>query len=372
VNGETPLSPTLVAEVQLPQGPAAPFVARRVVGALVSDAPTSRAVDATLLISEVVTLLYDEAALLTVRIEEVGRRVRVSARSSVPAEPPDDELATNLLDRLADGWGRADQAVWFEIETLRRQSLPHLSDEELFEMVRHDRDARDELYARYSGWAATVANRYRRHAAHFDDVGQAASIGLVNAIDRFDPEFGVKFTTYARKTIIGTLKRYLRDTTWSVRVPRSLSDTTVEINRTRAELEQRLGRAPGPSELAEELGRPVEEVEVAMQASLAYHAKSVDAPASEDEETSLIRTLGGDDEQFDLADIWYSLEPLISDLEPQEQEVLFLRFFEDMTQSDIAEVVGVSQMQVSRLINRALERLRAQLTSGAGLASPPG
>jgi RNA polymerase sigma-B factor len=347
-------------------------VARRVVGALVSDAATSRAVDATLLISEVVTLLYHEGASLSVRVEEVGRRVRVSAGSSVPPEEPDDEIVATLLDRLADGWGRADGVVWFEMETLRRQSLPHLTDEELFAMVRHDRDARDELYSRYSGWAATVAHRYRRHAAHFDDVGQAASIGLVNAIDRFDPEFGVKFTTYARKTIIGTLKRYLRDTTWSVRVPRSLSDTTVEINRTRAELEQRLGRAPGSSELAGELGRPVEEVEVALQASLAYQAKSVDAPVSEDDETSLLRTLGGEDEKFDLADIWYSLEPLISDLEPQEQEVLFLRFFEDMTQSDIAEVVGVSQMQVSRLINRALDRLRAQLRSGSDLAPPTG
>ena len=366
MNGETPPPPTLVAVVQLPQGPGAPFVARRVVGALVSDVPTSRAVDATLLISEVVTLLYDEEASLTVRVEELGRRVKISARGSAEVEPHEDEIVATLLNRLADGWGREDGGVWFEIETMRRQALSHLADEELFTMVSVDRDARDELYSRYAGWAATVANRYRRHAAHFDDVGQAASIGLVNAIDRFDPGFGVKFTTYARKTIIGTLKRYLRDTTWSVRVPRSLSDTTVEINRARADLEQRLGRGPDASELAEELGRPVDEVEVAMQASLAYHAKSVDAPVSEDDEASLLRTLGGEDEQFDLADIWYSLEPLIADLEPQEREVLFLRFFEDMTQSDIAEVVGVSQMQVSRLINRALERLREHFVADPG------
>jgi RNA polymerase sigma-B factor len=323
-----------------------------------------------LLISEVVTLLYEEGVSVTVRVEELGRRVRVSAGSGAASEPEPDEFVAVLLDRLSDGWGREDGDVWFEIETVRRQALSHLSDEELFAIVAADHDARDELYSRYSGWAATVANRYRRHAAHFDDVGQAASIGLVNAIDRFDPEFGVKFTTYARKTIIGTLKRYLRDTTWSVRVPRSLSDTTVEINRARADLEQRLGRAPDAAELADELGRPVDEVETAMHASLAYHAKSVDAPVSEDDQTTLLRTLGGDDEQFDLADIWYSLEPLISDLDPQEQEVLFLRFFEDMTQSDIAEVVGVSQMQVSRLIGRALYRLRAQLATGADLVPP--
>jgi RNA polymerase sigma-B factor len=137
------------------------------------------------------------------------------------------------------------------------------------------------------------------------------------------------------------------------------------LNRARAELEQKLGRAPDTSELAELLGRTPEDVEVALEAALAYNAKSVDAPASEDDETSLLRVLGADDEQFDLADIWYTLEPLISDLHGQEQEVLFLRFFEDMTQSDIAEVVGVSQMQVSRLISRALERLRSQLTTEA-------
>ncbi len=101
---------------------------------------------------------------------------------------------------------------------------------------------------------------------------------------------------------------------------------------------------------------------MAQQAALAYNAKSVVAPVSEDDESNLLRVLGSDDEQFDLADIWYSLEPLISDLDPSEQEVLFLRFFEDMTQSDIAEVVGVSQMQVSRLIARALDRLHEQLT----------
>ncbi len=356
--------PTLVAEVQLPRGPRAPFIARRVVRAIITDAPASRSVDAALLASEVATLMYDEGVTLAVRVEEIGRRARVTTSSSGKVDAPDD-MVTKLLDRLSDSWGHDQSETWFEMELVRRQTLSHLSDEELFELVPVDRDARDEIYLRYEGWAASVANRYRRGGAHADDVGQAASIALVNAIDRFDPEFGVKFTTYARKTIIGTLKRYLRDTTWSVRVPRSLSDTTVELNRAVAELSQKLGRTPTPDEIAEELGRPIEEVEDAMEAALAYNAKSVDAPFSEDDETSLLRVLGSDDEQFDLADIWHSLEPLISDLDPQEQEVLFLRFFEDMTQSDIAEVVGVSQMQVSRLITRALDTLRARLSADA-------
>lgn len=354
-------SPTLVAEIQLPDGPRAPFIARRVVRAIITDAPASRSVDAALLVSEVVTLMFEPNVTLTVRVEEIGRSARVTASSSGTAEAPTDEIVTKLLDRLSDSWGHRRNEIWFDLELVRRQTLSHLSDEELFELVPADRDARDEIFSRYEGWAASVANRYRRGGAHADDVGQAASIALVNAIDRFDPDFGVKFTTYARKTIIGTLKRYLRDTTWSVRVPRSLSDTTVELNRAVAELSQKLGRAPLPAEMAEELGRPIEEIEDAMEAALAYNAKSVDAPFSEDDETSLIRVLGSDDEQFDLADIWHSLEPLISDLEPQEQEVLFLRFFEDMTQSDIADVVGVSQMQVSRLIARALDTLRARL-----------
>jgi RNA polymerase sigma-B factor len=357
---ETP--PSLVAEIQLPDGARAPFIARRVVRAIIIEAPASRAVDAALLVSEVVTLTFEKEVSQTVRIEEIGRRARVTVTSSDSVIRPPDEMVSRLLDRLSDGWGQDGKAIWFELELVRRQELSHLSDDELFELAGVDRDARDEIFSRYEGWAASVANRYRRGGAHADDVGQAASIALVNAIDRFDPEFGVKFTTYARKTIIGTLKRYLRDTTWSVRVPRSLSDTTVELNRAVSELSQKLGRMPQPAELAEELNRPIEEVEDAMEAALAYNARSVDAPFSEDDETTLMRVLGSDDEQFDLADIWHSLEPLISDLEPQEQEVLFLRFFEDMTQSDIAEVVGVSQMQVSRLISRALDTLRARLS----------
>ena len=357
------VQPTLVAEIQLPSGPRAPFIARRVVRAIVTDAPSSRSVDAALLVSEVVTLMYDDDVSLTVRVEEVGRRVRITTATTGDGDYSEDEIATKLLDRLSDDWGDEAGEIWFELEMVRRQTLSHLSDEELFELAPVDRDARDEIFSRYEGWAASVANRYRRGGAHADDVGQAASIALVNAIDRFDLDFGVKFTTYARKTIIGTLKRYLRDTTWSVRVPRSLSDTTVELNRAVAELAQRLGRMPDANEMAEELGRPLEEVEDALEAQLAYNAKSVDAPISEDDETNLLRVLGADDEQFDLADIWHSLEPLISDLQPQEQEVLFLRFFEDMTQSDIAEVVGVSQMQVSRLISRALDTLRSRLSS---------
>ncbi len=355
-------SPTLVAQVKLPDSPRAPFVARRVVGALMTEGASSRAVDASLLVSEVVTLMFDEESDLSVKLEEIGRRVRVTTTTSNGSQPSADEIVGTLLDRLSDGWAVDGADLWFEMERVRRQALSHLPDEELFPLVAADRDARDELFSRYSGWAASVANRYRRQGSHFEDVGQAASIGLLSAIDRFDPGYGVKFTTYARKTIIGTLKRYLRDSTWSVRVPRSLSDATVEIRRAGAELEQKLGRAPAPAELAEALGRDVTEVEVALQAAMAYNAKSVDAPVSQDDETSLLKVLGSDDEQFDLADIWYSLEPLIADLDPQEQEVLFLRFFEDMTQSDIAEVVGVSQMQVSRLISRALDRLHEQLT----------
>jgi len=118
---------------------------------------------------------------------------------------------------------------------------------------------REELVTRNMPLAKHLALRYRSTSESFDDLLQVASLGLVNAIDRFDPDFGVKFTTYARKTIIGTLKRYLRDTTWSVRVPRSLSDTTVELNRAVAELSQKLGRAPLPAEMAEELGRPIED-----------------------------------------------------------------------------------------------------------------
>ena len=195
VAGDTP--PTLVAEIQLPDGPRAPFIARRVVRAIITDAPASRSVDAALLVSEVVTLMFEPNVTLTVRVEEIGRSARVTASSSGTAEAPTDEIVTKLLDRLSDSWGHRRNEIWFDLELVRRQTLSHLSDEELFELVPADRDARDEIFSRYEGWAASVANRYRRGGAHADDVGQAASIALVNAIDRFDPDFGVKFTTYA-------------------------------------------------------------------------------------------------------------------------------------------------------------------------------
>ncbi|MGA7227642.1 MAG: SigB/SigF/SigG family RNA polymerase sigma factor [Acidimicrobiia bacterium] len=357
---ETP-QPVLLAEVRLPDGPRAPFVARRFVAALITEAPSSRPVDAALLVSEMVTMMVDPDAALWLRVDELPRRVRVSVRGEQPVSSDTGQLVTRLFDRLADAWGVQDDSMWFELELIRRQTLSHLTDEELFALASTDREARDEIFARYEGWAASVANRFRRRGAHYDDIGQAASIALVNAIDRFDPEFGVKFTTYARKTIIGTLKRYLRDSTWSVRVPRSLSDASVELKRARADLSQKLGRAPDPVEIAEELGRSVDEVEAAIKAALAYDARSVDAPVGKDDQSNLLSVMGDDDEQFDLADIWYSLEPLIADLSDREQEVLFLRFFEDMTQTEIAEVVGVSQMQISRIISRSLEQLRENL-----------
>ncbi len=353
--------PVLLAEVQLPDGTRAPFVARRFIAALITDAPSSRQVDAALLVSEMVTLMVGVGSILRVRVEELARRVRVTVRAEQDVSPDTGDLVRLLMDRLSDSWGSDSDAIWFEMELIRRQTLTHLSEEELFALAPSDREARDEIFTRYEAWAASVANRFRRRGAHYDDIGQAASIALVNAIDRFDPDFGVKFTTYARKTILGTLKRYLRDSTWSVRVPRSLSDASVEMKRARAELSQKLGRAPEPAEIAEAMGRPLDEVEAAIQAALAYDARSVDAPTGIDDQSSLLSVMGHEDEQYDLADIWYSLEPMISDLSDREQEVLFLRFFEDMTQTEIAEVVGVSQMQVSRIISRSLEKLRETL-----------
>jgi RNA polymerase sigma-B factor len=331
------------------------------VAALMTEAPSSRSVDAALMASELVTAMVEDGATLWVRLEEQGRRVRITVRSDSGFDSTTEQIVTRILDRLSDEWSIESDSMWFELEVIRRQSLSHLSDEELFALLPADRDARDELFTRYEGWASSVANKYRRRGAHYDDIGQAASIALVNAIDRFDPEYGAKFTTYARKTIIGTLKRYLRDSTWSVRVPRSLSDASVEMNRTRAELTQRFGRSPTAAELAEALGRPLDEIHDALEAAQAYNARSVDAPAGDDEQSTLLSLMGADDGQFDLADIWYSLEPLISDLSDREQEVLYLRYFDDMTQTEIAEVIGVSQMQVSRIISRSLENLRESL-----------
>jgi len=237
--------------------------------------------------------------------------------------------------------------------------------EALFRRRERDPAARDELVARFQSFAGYLARRFVGRGEPLDDLVQVANIGLLNAIDRFDPDRDVRFTTYAAATIVGELKRHLRDRAWSVRVPRSLQELAIRVNQTVPELTQKLGRSPTVDELAERLEAEPDDVLEAMDATRAYGATSLDAPSEAGGTPSDL--LGDVDASMEIVDEWVTIAPAVADLPPRERRVLYLRFFRGMTQSEIARDIGVSQMHVSRILSATLERLR----TAAGVPAEP-
>jgi RNA polymerase sigma-B factor len=224
-----------------------------------------------------------------------------------------------------------------------------------------DLAAREELVERFLPLARDLALRYTYTDEPFDDLLQVASLGLIKAIDRFEPGRGTKFTSYAAPTILGELKRHFRDKGWSVRVPRDLQEMAVRVDRVGEELALALGRAPTPQEIADHVGITVERVLEAREAAGAYRAISLDRPRDDDEDgDGLSDSMGIEDPGFRRAEHAATVERLMAVLTEREREVLHLRFAEDLTQSEIGERVGVSQMHVSRLIRQAVARLREE------------
>jgi RNA polymerase sigma-B factor len=238
-----------------------------------------------------------------------------------------------------------------------------VSDAELFARVRSAEDlrAREQLIARYLPLARRLARRYQHTDEPLEDLVQVASIGLVKAVDRFDSSREVMFSSYAVPTILGELKRHFRDRTWSVRVPRDLQELALRVDQTLTRLSAGRRKAPTVAEIAVAVGVSEEQVLDAMEAMGAYRASSLDAPRSarEDEAESMADSLGSADAGFDRAEARAALAPLFSRISERERVVLELRFGEDLTQAEIGERIGVSQMQVSRLIRQALARLRS-------------
>jgi RNA polymerase sigma-B factor len=222
-----------------------------------------------------------------------------------------------------------------------------------------DLSARDQLVERFLPLARQLARRYQRPNEPLDDLVQVASIGLVKAIDRYDPERGTAFSSYAVPTILGELKRYFRDSGWAVHVPRGMQERVMRLNQAIGKLSRELGHSPSAAELADAMDLPREEVLEAMEAAVAYDAASLDAPrGGDDEAESYADALGEEDERFELIEYSAAIAPTLKALPERDRLVLHLRFVEDLTQSEIAERIGVSQMHVSRLIRRALTRLR--------------
>ncbi len=247
-----------------------------------------------------------------------------------------------------------------------------VSDASLFARVRAQDDARarEQLIERYLPLARRLARRYQRAEEPLDDLVQVACLGLIKAIDRFDVEREVVFSSYAVPTILGELKRHFRDRTWSVRVPRDLQELALRVDRVVTRLSVGKHRSPSVGEIAAEVGATEEQVLEALEAAGAYRAGSLDAPRivqGEEAGESLADTLGAEESGFRRAEERATLEPLLARISARERVVLELRFGEDLTQAEIGERIGVSQMQVSRLIRQALTRLRG----GIGEEDPP-
>jgi RNA polymerase sigma-B factor len=224
-----------------------------------------------------------------------------------------------------------------------------------------DRDRlRDSVIARCLPLADHVARRFGGRGEPFDDLVQVARVGLVNAIDRYDPERGSDFLSFAVPTVMGEVRRYFRDAAWCMRVPRRTKENYLQITRVSDALVQSLGRSPRPSEIAAETGLGIDDVIDGLVAGASYHTTSIDAEFGGDSATPSIReTLGSRDERIGQVDELVSVRPALDALPARERRILVLRFFDSMSQSQIAREIGISQMHVSRILSATLERLRA-------------
>jgi len=249
--------------------------------------------------------------------------------------------------------------------TTEPQVLEHrnLSVQELFRRWQRHQDerAREALVAQYLPLARKLARRYRGAREPLDDLEQVASLGLVKAIDRYDSSRGIGFQHFAVPTILGELKRYFRDSGWAVHMPRGIQELALQVAQAERQLAAKTGREPTYNEIAEFLEISIEDVLAAAEASAAHHAVSFDTPHDDgDGETGTLGdSMGKIDERYDLVTLTASIAPAAKRLSERDRRVLALRFVEDRTQSEIADEVGVSQMQISRILSKALKQLGA-------------
>ncbi|MFF3320647.1 RNA polymerase sigma factor SigF [Streptomyces sp. NPDC002889] len=315
--------------------------------------------------------------------EERGPRV-LSTSAGIPdqqARPhpavdgPDGR--TDAAEQERDGgtsqanlWGRADRMSEQQHEQPQQQHQPHdrSGARAMFIELRKLPDGsparaelRNQLVRMHLPLVEHLARRFRNRGEPLDDLTQVATIGLIKSVDRFDPERGVEFSTYATPTVVGEIKRHFRDKGWAVRVPRRLQELRLALTTATAELSQQHGRSPTVHELAERLGISEEEVLEGLESANAYSTLSLDVPDTDDESPAVADTLGAEDEALEGVEYRESLKPLLEDLPPREKRILLLRFFGNMTQSQIAQEVGISQMHVSRLLARTLAQLREKL-----------
>ena len=279
----------------------------------------------------------------------------LAAAGLVPDEVPDEEAPEQIAGTLKVQHAVRDRGHAREL-FIRLSELPEGDPERL--------RIRGELVELHLPLVEYLARRFRNRGEWLDDLTQVATIGLIKSIDRFDLERGVEFSTYATPTIVGEIKRHFRDKGWAVRVPRRLQELKLALTKAIGDLAQRLGRAPTVAELAEHLQMSEEEVLEGLESANAYSTVSLDAPDSGDEDAPAVaESLGMIDEALEGVEYRESLKPLLERLPSREKKILLLRFFGNMTQSQIATELGISQMHVSRLLARTLAQLREGLTT---------
>jgi RNA polymerase sigma-B factor len=245
--------------------------------------------------------------------------------------------------------------------------VTNIDDRTLLRRYHEDGDlaAREQLIEQYMSLVRSLARRYSYRGEQLDDLVQIGAIGLIKAIDRFDIERGVELTTYATPNIIGEIKRHFRDKGWSVRVPRGLQELNVQLSKLIEEQTVELGRSPTIPELAKAAGAEEELVVEALESGRAYSSVSLSTGGSQDDEGELdpLESLGAEEPQYEVSEDRAVLAPGFRVLDERERTILHLRFFEGLTQSQIAQQVGISQMHVSRLIRRALEKIREEIAT---------
>ena len=286
------------------------------------------------------------------------------------AEAGDNEEAADI-DAVVEGEPDAEAGAELGAAKIQHATRERGRARELFERLvtlpegdTERQRIRGELVELHLPLVEYLARRFRNRGEWLDDLTQVATIGLIKSIDRFDLSRGVEFSTYATPTIVGEIKRHFRDKGWAVRVPRRLQELKLALTKAISDLAQRLGRAPTVAELAAHLQMSEEEVLEGLESANAYSTVSLDAPDSGDEDAPAVaESLGMLDEALEGVEYRESLKPLLERLPPREKKILMLRFFGNMTQSQIATELGISQMHVSRLLARTLTQLREGLTT---------
>jgi len=345
------------ARFELPAARAARSARRKLAG-MVEDLRARDRSDLMVLVNELVAAVAtDPATPVTLEVLRDGTGIRVEAQTESISNSI-DPLAEDLLETLSTSWFVEPGRAMFALD--HPYTFAAASDDaDLFARCSSGSEpARDELARRYRPFARSLAARFAGPSVKREEVDQVASVALVKALGRFDPNRGVKFTTFAAHTINGELKRYLRDSGWSVRVPRALQELGLEARRAAETFAQTEGREPTLDELAARLGAEPNDVGDAMLARQSFAAASLDAPPVDDDSTPFRESLPSHDDRLRMAPEWADVSAVMDRLPEREQQILFLRFYEDRSQTEIAERIGVSQMHVSRLLARSVQSLR--------------